>query len=177
MQLFAFSWTLCSCLNPSLKLSCSLLCLLLLPRLRRHFFLGILLPIMMSVLVSSGCCNKVPQTVLTTGMHCLLVLEAVCCAVLCCHFIHVWLFVTPWTLAHQAPLSMGFSRQEYWNGLPCSPPGDLPDPGIKPASSALAGRFFTTNTPWEALVLEAGSLKSRCHQGWFLLRAVMENLF
>ena len=40
----------------------------------------------------------------------------------------VWLFVTPWTLAHQAPLSMGFSRQEYWSGLPCPPPGDLPDP-------------------------------------------------
>ena len=41
---------------------------------------------------------------------------------------------TPWTLACQAPLSMGFSRQEYWGGLPCPPPGDLPDPGIKPAS-------------------------------------------
>ena len=41
---------------------------------------------------------------------------------------------TPWTLACQAPLSMGFSRQEYWSGLPCPPPGDLPDPGIKPAS-------------------------------------------
>ena len=57
------------------------------------------------------------------------------------------LFVTPWTIAHQAPLSMGFSRQEYWSGLPCSPPGDLPNPGIKPASSALAGGFFTTEPP------------------------------
>ena len=50
--------------------------------------------------------------------------------------------VTPWTVVHQAPLSMGFSRQEYWSGLPCPPPGDLPDPGIKPASlmsSAFAG--------------------------------------
>ena len=50
------------------------------------------------------------------------------------------LFVTPWTAAHQAPLSMGFSRQEYWRGLPCPPPGDLPNPGIElefPASSAL----------------------------------------
>ena len=46
----------------------------------------------------------------------------------------VQLFVTPWTVAHQAPLSMGFSRQEYWSGLPCPPPGDLPDPGIKPGS-------------------------------------------
>ena len=47
-------------------------------------------------------------------------------------FSHVWLFATPWTAAHQAPLSMGFSRQEYWSRLPCSPPEDLPNPGIKP---------------------------------------------
>ena len=53
--------------------------------------------------------------------------------VLCC-FSHVWLFGTPWTVARQAPLSMGFSRQEYWSGLPCPPPGDLPVPGIEPAS-------------------------------------------
>ena len=49
-------------------------------------------------------------------------------------FSHVWLFATSWTVALQAPLSMGFSRQEYWSGLPCPPPGDLPQPGIKPAS-------------------------------------------
>ena len=49
-------------------------------------------------------------------------------------FSHVWLSVTPWTLAHQAPLSTGLSRQEYWSGLPLPPPGDLPDPEIKPAS-------------------------------------------
>ena len=68
-------------------------------------------------------------------------------------FSHVWLFATPWTVARQA-LSMGFSRQEYWSGLPCPPPGDLPDPGIKPASlmsPSLAGEFFTTSTTWEAL--------------------------
>ena len=47
------------------------------------------------------------------------------------------LFATPWTVAHQAPLSMGFSRQEYWSGLPFPSPGDLPDPGIKPRSSTL----------------------------------------
>ena len=47
---------------------------------------------------------------------------------------HIRLFSTPWTVAHLAPLSMGFSRQEYWNGLQCPPPGDLPNPGIKPAS-------------------------------------------
>ena len=49
-------------------------------------------------------------------------------------FSRVQLFVTPWTVALQAPLSMGFSRQEYWSGLPCPPPGDLPDPGTKLAA-------------------------------------------
>ena len=49
-------------------------------------------------------------------------------------FRRVCLFSTPWTVAHQAPLSMGFSRQEYWSGLPCPPPGDLPNPGIKTSS-------------------------------------------
>ena len=71
------------------------------------------------------------------------------------HFSCVQLFATPWTVACQAHLSMGFSRQEYWSGLPCPPPGDLPDPGIKPmslTSPALAGGFFTTNTTWEAHV-------------------------
>ena len=53
-----------------------------------------------------------------------------------CVLSHVQLFVTPWTVAHQSPLSMGFFRQEYWNGLPCPPPGDLPDPGIEPISPA-----------------------------------------
>ena len=60
------------------------------------------------------------------------------------------LFVTPWTVAHQALLSRGFSRQEYWSGLPFPTPGDLPDPGIEPmflASPALAGGFFTTVLP------------------------------
>ena len=68
----------------------------------------------------------------------------------CYSFSRARLFVMPWTAAHQAPLSMRFSRQEYWSGLPCPPPGDLPDPGIEPASlmsPALAGRSFTT---WEA---------------------------
>ena len=65
-------------------------------------------------------------------------------------FSHVWLFVTLWIVAHQAPLSMGLSRQEYWSGLPFPPPGDLPDPGIKPRSPkspTLAGGFFTTEPP------------------------------
>jgi len=51
-------------------------------------------------------------------------------------------FAIPWTVACQALLSMGFSRQEYWSGLPFPFPGDLPNPGIKPTSPALAGRFF-----------------------------------
>ena len=50
------------------------------------------------------------------------------------HFSRVQLFATPWTVVHQASLSMGFSRKEYWSGLPCPPPGDLPNPGIKSAS-------------------------------------------
>ena len=57
------------------------------------------------------------------------------------------------TVTHQALLSMGFSRQEYWSGLPCLPPGDLPDPEIEPISlmsPALAGGFFTTSATWEA---------------------------
>ena len=59
----------------------------------------------------------------------------------------VQLFVTLWTVARQAPLSVGFSRQEYWSGLPFPPPGDIPDPGTKPTSPALAGGFFTTELP------------------------------
>ena len=86
-----------------------------------------------------------------------------CCAQFCfncCHFSsfslkleevtiqythsHIRLFVTPWTVAHQDPLSMEFSRQEYWSGLPFPSPGNLPNPGIKPRISCIAGRFFST---------------------------------
>ena len=56
----------------------------------------------------------------------------------------VRLFATPWTVAHQAPLSMGFSRQEYWSGLPFISPGDLPDPRIKPRSPALQADTLTS---------------------------------
>ena len=62
----------------------------------------------------------------------------------------VWFFATPWTVTRQAPLSLGFPRQEYWSGLPCPSPGDLPDPGTEPApllSPELAGGLFTA---WEA---------------------------
>ena len=56
----------------------------------------------------------------------------------------VRLFVTPWTVTHQAPLSMGFSRQEYWSRLPFASSGDLPGPGMKAMPPALAGGFFAT---------------------------------
>ena len=72
---------------------------------------------------------------------------------ICC-FSRVWLLATPWTAACQAPLSTGFSRQEYWSGLPCPPPGHLPHPGIESvslASPTLAREFFTTSTTWESL--------------------------
>ena len=70
------------------------------------------------------------------------------------HFSRVRLFMSLWTVTLQAPLLMGFSRQDYWSGLPCPPPGHLPDPGIKPtslASPALAGRFFISRNTREAL--------------------------
>ena len=68
------------------------------------------------------------------------------------HFSPVRFFATPWTVACQAPLSMGFSRQKFWSGLPYPLPGDFPNPGIKPMSltfPALGGGFFTTSTTWE----------------------------
>ena len=63
------------------------------------------------------------------------------------------LFATPWTVAHQAPLFMKFPRQEYWSWLPFPSPRDLPKPGIEPASPALAGRFFTTESAGKPVVL------------------------
>ena len=69
-------------------------------------------------------------------------------------FSRVQLFMTLWTVAHQAPLSVGFSRQRYWSGFLCSPLGDLLDPGVEPLSlrsPALAGRFFITSATWEAV--------------------------
>ena len=65
----------------------------------------------------------------------------------------VQLFVTLWTIAYQAPLSMEFSRQEYWNGLPFLSSKDRTNPGVKPASlisTELAGRFFTTRATWDS---------------------------
>ena len=65
---------------------------------------------------------------------------------------HVWFFETPWTVAHQAPLSMEFSRQQYWSRLPHPIPGDLPDWGIEAATPELVGRFFTTEPPGKPII-------------------------
>ena len=83
---------------------------------------------------------------------CVCVCVCVCVHALSC-FSPVQLGGTLWMVALQNPLSMGFSRQEYWSELPRPPPGDLPDSGIEPTSltsPALAGRFFTISTTWEA---------------------------
>ena len=63
----------------------------------------------------------------------------------------VWLFVTPWAVAYQAPLSTEFSRQEYWSGLPFPSPGDLPDPGIEPRSPALQADALPSEPPGECI--------------------------
>ena len=72
------------------------------------------------------------------------------------HFSCVQLFATLWTVARKSPLSMGFSRQEYWSGLWCPPPGDLPDPGIEPVSlrsPTLGGRVFIISATWKARII------------------------
>ena len=71
------------------------------------------------------------------------------CAVL---LSHVQLFATPWAVACQAPLSMGFSREEYWSRLPCLPPGDLPNPGIKPRSPALQSNSLLSEPPGKPML-------------------------
>ena len=82
----------------------------------------------------------------------------------------VQLFVTPWTVACQAPLSMGFPKQDYWNGLPFPIPGNRPNPGIEPrplASPALAGNFFTTCATWETCLSWHLAIKSKS-MGYFI---------
>ena len=75
------------------------------------------------------------------------------------HFSHVWLFVSLQTVACQAPLFIGFPRQEYWSGLPSPSPGDLPNPGIEPTSPGLA-EFFTTEPPGKPILSAMGLLST-----------------
>ena len=76
------------------------------------------------------------------------------------------LLVTPWTAAHQGPLSMGFSRQEYWSGVPFPSPGDLPDPGIKPGSPALQADSLLSEPPGKLWLLNIYTEGERdCHLG------------
>ena len=80
----------------------------------------------------------------------------------------VQLFATPWPVAHQTPLSMGFSRQEYSSGLPCPPPGDLPDPGIEPLSlmsPSLSGSFFTI-PPYKIKSLKSSLASFKINNCW-----------
>ena len=69
------------------------------------------------------------------------------------HFSRVQRFVTKWTVARPVPLSMGFSRQEYWSGLPCPPSGDLPNPGIEPMFSALQADSLPTEPPGKPAII------------------------
>ena len=90
-------------------------------------------------------------------------------------------FRIPWTVACQAPLSMGFPRQEYWSGLPFPPPGDLSDPGIKPLSPALVGGRFTTEPPGKLNINRAihGSGRKKVNQltMWTVLTVFLVDLF
>ena len=74
---------------------------------------------------------------------------------------HVWLFATPWTVAYQAPPSIGFFRQECWSGLPFPSPGDFPDPGIKPGSPALQADALPSEPPGKQIYLKMGTIKDR----------------
>ena len=100
------------------------------------------------------------------------------CVLSCLH--GVLLCVIPWTVAHQTPLSMDFSRQDYWSGLPCPPPGGLPDPGIEPEflmSPAVVGRSFATSVTWSlglCLHLSSLSLASLCF--WTQLGLILVSL-
>ena len=94
---------------------------------------------------------QIPATsVITACVGC------VCVCVCVCRLSRVQLFVIPCMVACQFPLSIGFFKQKYWSGLPCPPPGDLPDPGIEPTtltSPTLAGEFFTTSDQYLTLFM------------------------
>ena len=82
---------------------------------------------------------------------------------------HVRRFVTPWTVSCQAPLSMGFSRQDYWSGLPLPSTGDLPDPGIKPRSSELQTDSLPSEPPGKPI-----SSDTRCQNTWNYIKVFSE---
>ena len=71
-------------------------------------------------------------------------------------------FATPWTVACQVPLSMGFPRQEHWSGLPFLSPAEIPDPGIEPVSPALANEFLTTDPPGKSMIANTIHQKVLC---------------
>ena len=77
-------------------------------------------------------------------------------------FTHVQLFVTQWTVAHQAPLSRGFSRQEYWSGLPFPSPEALPDPGMEPWSPPLQVDSLPTELPGKPYLLTNYTILAQC---------------
>ena len=97
-------------------------------------------------LVSVGVTQRLLVTVCLMNIH----------ASVLSSFTHLRLFENLWAVARQAPLSMGFSRKEYWSGLPCPPPGHLPNPGTEPTAPALTEGFFATSTTWEALHQHSG---------------------
>ena len=95
-------------------------------------------------------------------------------------FSHVQLVATLWTIARQASLSMGFSRQKYWSGLPFPSPGDLPNPGIEPTSlmsPALAGRFFTTSATWEPQSASQSVVTDSLRPHWLACQAPLSMKF
>ena len=92
------------------------------------------------------------------------------CVHVCAHTpSRIWLSATPWIVVHQIPLSMKFSRQEYWNGLPFPTSRDLPDPRMEPTSLAspeLAGRFFSTAPPGKPYDKDINMLRTKLNAGW-----------
>ena len=121
-----------------------------------------------SLLWSQSFCLLVPSLVVSLiSLYCFLFLlrllslwktircpsKYILCGCVLSRLSHVQLFANLWNIAFQAPLSMGFSKQEYWSGLPCPSPGDLPNSGIELTSimsPALSGGFFNSNATWEA---------------------------
>ena len=114
--------------------------------------------------------------IITTTIICKCLPHPKHCAVLCCaqSLSCVQLFATPWTVAHQAPHPWEFSRQGYWSGLPCPPPGNLPDPGIEPGCPTLQANSLPTEPPGKPKNTAVGSLSLL--QGIFLTQELNQGL-